>query len=427
MSTRASLVCGVAAVIALLFGLLGADIPAAVGAPPVCTNSLAPPGFRVLLCLEVPAAGATLTGATVARAAVDVSGAAPQVNGVTYTLDGAYLLFDAQSPYTFTLHTYLFTPGPHTLSVSADFSGGFHSPPVSLPVTFASSTAPPPPHAFMPSTGTAPVPGMPLVVAAGGDGASGMTREQQVADLIAGWHPNLFLYLGDVYENGSPEELLNWYGENGSLFSRFRSITDPTIGNHEYTLSPTAQPYVDYWGGIPHYYSFDAGGWHFVSLDDTAEYGQGAVTSRQYQWLAADLARNTEPCTLVFFHRPVFSLDADSEATDYAAYWQLLNAHRVTLTLSGHAHNYQRWQPMDGRGKVDAGGVTEIVAGTAGQWLSPFVRADSRLAAGFDNTTTGPGALQLRLSGGAAAFSFQNVSGTVLDQGEVTCKGGAQP
>ncbi|RJQ85471.1 Ig-like domain-containing protein [Amycolatopsis panacis] len=423
MRAGASVAGGVTAVIALVFGLVGADTPAALGVPPVCTNSLAPLGFRTSLCVTAPATGATVTGATTVRATVSVSGAAPAVNGVTYTLDGAYLLFDAESPYTFTLHTYLFTPGRHTLSASTAFSGGYDSPPLSMPLNFAASAAPPPPPAFAPATGTAPGPGMPLVVAAGGDGASGMAREHKVADLIAGWSPNLFLYLGDVYENASKEELLNWYGENGSFFSRFRSITDPAVGNHEYTLSPTAQPYVDYWGGVPHYYSFDAGGWHFVSLDDTAEYGQGAVTSPQYRWLADDLARNTAPCTLVFFHRPVFSVDADPEATEYRAYWQLLSTHRVTLTLTGHAHNYQRWQPLDGRGDVNAGGVIEIVAGTTGQWLSPFARTDPRLAAGFDSTTTGPGALQLRLSGGGATFSFQNVSRQVLDQSEVTCKG----
>ncbi|NIH83920.1 Ig-like domain-containing protein [Amycolatopsis granulosa] len=424
MTSPASLVSAVVAVLVLVVGLAAADSPSVAGGYPPCTSSVAPQAFRVTLCLTAPAAGATLPGPATVRATVAVSGPAPDVEGVTYSLDGAYLLSDEQSPYSFTLHTYLFAPGRHVLSASVSFSGGYATPPLALPVTFAPTPAPPPPPPFTPSTGTPPAPGAPLVVAAGGDGASGLTREQQVAGLIGSWHPNLFLYLGDVYEQASSEELLNFYGEQGSFFSRFRAITNPTVGNHEYTLSPTAQPYIDYWGGIPHYYSYDIGAWHFVSLDDTAQYGQGAVTSPQYQWLAGDLTRNTKPCTLVYFHRPIFTLDADAPATEYTAYWQLFAAHHVTLTLSGHAHNYQRWQPLDGDGAVSATGVTSIVAGTAGQWLSPFARTDPRVAAGFDNTRTSSGALQLRLSNGSAGFLFQNVSGQVLDHGEVTCRGG---
>ena len=422
MTPLASLACGVVAAIALVLGV-AADSPATVGARPECASSVAPQGFRLSLCLSAPPAEYAQSGVTTVRATVAVSGAAPAVNGITYTLDGAYVLFDEQPPYSFTLHTYLFAPGPHTLSGSVAFSGGYDSPPISVPVTFAPSPAPPPPPPFVPSAGTAPAPGTPLVVAAGGDGASGMTGQQRVADLIASWGPNLFLYLGDVYQNASTEELLNWYGENGSFFSRFRAITNPTVGNHEYTLSRSAQPYVDYWGGIPHYYSYDIGAWHFVSLDDTAEYDQSAVTSPQYRWLAADLARNTAPCTLVYFHRPVFTVDADPAATEYSSYWRLFTAEHVTLALSGHAHNYQRWQPLGADGTVSADGVTEIVVGTAGQWLSPLVRTDSRLATGFDSNTTSPGALRLQLSNGSATYRFQNVSGQVLDRGEVTCQG----
>lgn len=423
MNGPISLAAAVVAVLALVVGLAGADSPPAAGARPTCADSTAPQGFQVTVCLTAPTGNATLPGPTTVRATLAVTGAAPDVNGMTFTLDGAHLLFDAQAPYSFTLHTYLFSPGPHVLSASVAFAGGYDSPPLPLPLTFAPTTAPAPPPAFHPSTGTAPAPGTPLVVAAGGDGASGMTREQQVADLIASWRPDLVLYLGDVYESASSEELLNWYGERGSFFSRFRAITNPTVGNHEYALSPTAQPYVGYWGGIPHYYSYDIGAWHFVSLDDTAEYNQGSVTSVQYRWLAADLARNTAPCTLVYFHRPFFTVDADAPATEYSAYWQLLAAHHVTLTVSGHAHNYQRWQPLDADGAVAANGVTTLVAGTAGQWLSPFTRTDPRLAAGFDSHDTSSGALQLQLSNGGAGYLFQNVSGQVLDRGEVTCQG----
>ena len=71
-----------------------------------------------------------------------------------------------------------------------------------------------------------------------GDGASGEPNAIAVTNLIDGLDPNLFLYLGDVYEKGSIAEYANWFGPSGSpgvYYGRLKEITDPTIGNHEYT------------------------------------------------------------------------------------------------------------------------------------------------------------------------------------------------
>src|SRR5262249_58312212 len=116
-----------------------------------------------------------------------------------------------------------------------------------------------------PATAGSPPSGRPFVLAGVGDGASGQASSQAVADLITGWSPNMFLYLGDVYEHGSRAEFHNWYGTGASFFSRFRSITNPTVGNHEYVTSGAAG-YFDYWDNAPHYFSVDTAGWHIVSI-----------------------------------------------------------------------------------------------------------------------------------------------------------------
>ena len=59
-------------------------------------------------------------------------------------------------------------------------------------------------------------------------------------NLVKSLNPNLFLYLGDVYESGSVTEFYNWYGDGSNYFSSLRAITDPTIGNHEYGAGPGA-------------------------------------------------------------------------------------------------------------------------------------------------------------------------------------------
>ena len=116
---------------------------------------------------------------------------------------------------------------------------------------------------------------------------------------VSNWNPSLFLYLGDVYEKGSIAEYANWFGPSGSpgvYYGRLKSITDPTIGNHEYT-GGQAPGYFDYWDNVPHYYSFNAGAWHFISLDANSAFGQTAPGTPQYQWLQDDLTTNPQPCT----------------------------------------------------------------------------------------------------------------------------------
>jgi hypothetical protein len=95
-------------------------------------------------------------------------------------------------------------------------------------------------------------------------------------------------------------------------FGRFRSITDPTIGNHEYYGPGTVNTkgYFHYWNNPPHYYSFDTAGWHIISLDTNSEYGQIQSGSGQYQRLAQDSAPRRHPVRWVFFHHPRYSIDS---------------------------------------------------------------------------------------------------------------------
>lgn len=371
-----------------------------------CGSPAAAPGHPTTLCITVPDADAEVSGRVPITATVQVGGAAPAVTGIRYTLDGKHLLFDGQSPYRFMLHTYLSTVGAHTLAGSVLFADGFASNPVKVPLHFGGSTAPSVPP-FTPSLGSEPPPGQPLVLGAAGDGAAGGDGEQGVADLVSSWNPNLFAYLGGVEQDGSAEEYLNWYGENGSYFSRFRPITNPTGGTDP-----------DYWGNPPVDYSLTTHGWHIVSL--AASVGDAA----QYQWLLNDLQANTAPCTLIQTNKPIFGSEANENAAGSAGYRTLLATSHVTAVLSGRTHNYQRWQPMDGDSHVSPGGVTQFAVGTTGGSVSPFTATDPRVATHFDTTDTARGALQLGLSSAGATFRFQNAAGQTEDFGSMPCQGG---
>jgi hypothetical protein len=374
------------------------------------------------LCVQVPAPADRGGQRLRVSASVGLTGNAPAVNGITYTLDGGYLLFDPQQPYSFLLHTYRYARGLHTLSASVAFSGGLASPVLDIPLDLPDPPeAPPLPAPFQPTAGREPARGQPFVVGVVGDGASGLSAEGKVVDLIGTWHPSLFLYLGDVYDRGAPEEYLNWYGEAGSLYDRFRSITDPTLGNHEFESDKAGSPWSEYWGHPPPYYSVDTHGWHLIVLDNVGPSALPDTDSAQYRWLASDLAAHPNPCTLVTYHRPRFSEGAGESAADFDAYWRLLAAHHVPLVLNGHSHNYQRWYPLDANGApVAIGGTTEIVVGTGGQWTSSLDLSDPRVAQGVGSGAAW-GALRLQLTATGADFTYLTVARGTLDAGTVPC------
>jgi chitodextrinase len=407
---------------AAVLAMIVAAIPLAGGAgaaTPACqTSGPAGGAYTVTVCLSAPADGATVSGQTTVTATVSRTGTAPPgTQRVVFYLDGQYLLTDYSSTYTFVLPSDRFVDGTHRLEVEALMRDGFTTGRTGIGLQFLNGVSAPPvnTNAFTPTSGTAPPSGQPVVLAAVGDGAGGEQGESDVVNLIQSWNPNLFLYLGDVYEKGSLAEFYNWYGPS-SLFGGLRSITDPAVGNHEYTAGQ-APGYFDYWDNAPHYYSVNAGSWHIVSLDSTSQFGQSQLGTAQYTWLANDLNANRKPCTLVYYHHPVFNIGQEGYYTSFNSIWSLLALHGVDVVLNGHDHTYQRWQPLNGSGTPSASGITEFVAGTGGHSAGGFVTTDSRLAA----SATGFGALQLTLNQGGAGYAFVSTSHAVVDSGSIAC------
>lgn len=409
-----------ALVVALVVSGVGLHAgPATAGTPCVTSG----PSYTVTVCFIEPTDGASLTGTRTVTASVAVSGIHPGVQRTVFRLGGDNLLTDYAPPYTFSLPTNRFVDGPRVLEVEAIMRDGFTTQRSSVDLTFANGNTQPPvnTNTFTPATGSTPAPGRPFVLAAAGDGADGSVNEQAVTNLIASWSPNMFLYLGDVYEKGTSTEFHNWYGTPDRFYGRFRGITNPAVGNHESSTSG-APGYFDYWDNVPHYYSFNVAGWHLISLDSTSEFNQVATDSPQYQWLAQDLSSSSAPCTLAFFHHPPFTV-GPSDPTRLQPMWSLLADRGVDVVLTGHDHDYQRWQALDASGNVKSGGTTEFVVGTGGHGIQPFTRTDSRMVRGFDTSPAGFGALRLELNQHGAAFRFVDTQGASLDSGSIPCSG----
>ncbi len=280
------------------------------------------------------------------------------------------------------------------------------------------------------SATAAPGPDGRVRLAVVGDGADGSPESLAVTAQIAAFDPDVFAYLGDVYDNGTPFEFDTWYDDPAG-YGQFRGITNPAIGNHEYRTDGAA-PYFAYWGGVPHNYSYDVGGWHLVVLDSTTEFADATGVasqlvpgSAQYDWLAQDLAAHQGSCTIAYMHHPRYSnvvgVSRDGLAPGLAA------ARRPERDDGpGRARAHVR--ALDGVGPdrcAAPGGITQFVVGTGGREIINPKGTDPRVAA--QTAQPAAGALRLDLGPDDAAFSYATTDGTFTDSGTVPCRHPAPP
>jgi Calcineurin-like phosphoesterase len=384
-------------------------------------------GYDVTICFRSPHDDARLTGRERVATSVSVSGSSPGVQLVEFRLGARYLLTDYTAPYKFTFPTQKFMDQSGSLRAVAEMHDGFWTDAAEISVSLHNGNRVRPRNhgSFRPTKGTRPRKGRRFVLAAVGDGADGGPNAAAVTSLIAGWKPNLFLYLGDVYEKGRISEFMNWYAPS-RFFGRFHDRTDPAIGNHEYE-NGLAPGYFDYWDNVPHYYSVNAGHWHLISLDSTSEFDQIDPGTRQYEWLVRDLTRSRSRCTLAYFHHPFLSIGPQGDNPEMSALWSLLAAGGVDVVVTGHDHSYERWEPLGGDGQPARHGITQFVVGSGGHGIQAFVDSDSRFVTGQDESPRAYGALRMKLGRRDARFRFENITHHVLDAGHIRCQPGTRP
>lgn len=222
---------------------------------------------------------------------------------------------------------------------------------------------------------------------------------------------DLVLTFGDnAYSDATLTEFMEKYDPH---WGRFNQIVKPAAGNHEHHI-PDARGYRAYFGLPPGplYYSFDAGGWHFVAMDTTV------MDTTQVGWIEDDLAANGHACEIAYGHHPRFSSGAkhgsDEEQDDA---WDALVEAEVDVVLYGHDHVYERFAPMNGNGEPDLHGSRQFIAGTGGADLysfdDPLPTSEARILE--------HGVMVLQLEEGAYSWHFVDTDGVVLDSGSETC------
>jgi len=244
------------------------------------------------------------------------------------------------------------------------------------------------------------------VVWAVGDGADGSAVARALAARIARERPDRFLYLGDVYPNGTAADFRRNYRP---VYGRLNGIAAPTIGNHEWANRRSG--YLPYWRRAkgrrqPYWYSFRLAGWEILSLNSQAPHGPD---SAQLRWLRARL-RAPGTCRLAYWHVPRFSAGTmHGDSPGMAPLWNALRG-RARVVVNGHEHNLQRFRLRDG--------LTQYVSGAGGQ-VHYRLRRDHRVAFARSGVT---GGLRIQLAPGRARLEFRSASGRLLDRSRASCR-----
>jgi 3',5'-cyclic-AMP phosphodiesterase len=187
--------------------------------------------------------------------------------------------------------------------------------------------------------------------------------------------PDLVLMGGDMAFDG----LYTEKDEFADQIELFRTISDrlevpwyPCLGNHDLLGWSNRRKVevddpdigkkmiMDRLGMERSYYSFDAGGWHFVMLDTLhpvdAEHGPSytpRLGEEQLDWLRFDLGANAGKPTVCVMHIAAFcnmgQINGDPDAramnhmviSDNRAFREILERHGVKAVLQGHSHQVE--------------------------------------------------------------------------------------
>ena len=287
-----------------------------------------------------------------------------------------------------------------------------------------------------------------IACAPGGTPPANQCHHGATADLVESLEPDAVALLGDNQYPGG--QLENFMASYGPTWGRFKSITHPAPGNHEYEGVPTrdsAEGYYTYFGaaaGDPDegYYRWTLGGWTLLALNsgaiDYTRTGAGSAMeddcwpvscvagSDQETWLREQLeSLPDEACVLAYWHHPRYSSGYSGMTRDHvetAPLYEALYEHGAELVLVGHAHNYERFAPMDAEDTPDAEfGITQFVVGTGGRSL--FTDPGPRRETSAQLYTDAFGVQELTLRPGSWSSRFVTESGATRDVTGASCHG----
>ena len=245
--------------------------------------------------------------------------------------------------------------------------------------------------------------------------------EVATALLTSSLAPEAVIALGDLqYESASVAEIAAFYEPT---WGRFKNITYPVRGNHEY-ITGGAAGYVDYFSEMsPSYWTTDAGGWRIIAVDSWCQgllFAGCSATSPQTQWLQAELlrAKNEGRCAAVMMHHPFVSSGRFATAT-VRPLWEASVAGGADVVFTAHDHHYERFAPLNTAGAPATGGVPLFITGLGG---APVYPIDAPVPGSQYRTNMEHGVMNVTFTPTAFSWSFVSaVDNLPYDQGTASC------
>jgi hypothetical protein len=277
----------------------------------------------------------------------------------------------------------------------------------------------------VPVVGQAPTAKTATLTGAGDIARCSKGSSHATANLIGKIKGTVYTLGDNVYPDGTAENFRECYEPT---WGKYKGRTRPALGNHEYYDNSGRPAYFAYFGrraGAPGlgYYSYERGSsWHVVVLNSNCEEVGGCKEhSPQGRWLINDLANHPSPCTLAYFHHPLYASGSGYDTPKVKPLWDMLYKGRAEVILSGHAHRYERYARITPAGQKDRhNGIRQFIVGTGGQpGGAQQGKNDPRMQVKSLST---PGVLRLSLRADSYSWKFVPVAGkTFTDSGNDRC------
>ena len=243
-------------------------------------------------------------------------------------------------------------------------------------------------------------------------------RQKATAKAAVALAPRRVIALGDEqYQKGGYYGFTHSYAKSWGVL---RSITWPVVGNHEYETAG-ARGYYRYFAkrqpGTPGYYRRALNGWQLYFLNSNC----GKIDcAAEKAWLDQEMAAHPSTCSLIAMHHPRFSSGGEhGSSTRMRGFWQVAYKHHADIALSGHDHDYERFDPMSPDGVVQPNrGIQQFVSGGGGRSLYP----KGTPVVGSQVFLSRFGVLELSLRPTGYSWEFRGTSLRVRDSGSATCR-----
>jgi hypothetical protein len=268
----------------------------------------------------------------------------------------------------------------------------------------------------------------------------------RTAERVRAVDPDVVVTIGDnAYSSGLLSEFRKKYGGGTDPQTRWgrpsiKNITLPGYGNHDcydYPRSTGATkkgcagavayfgPDSDFGKDIPgtpgSYYKVVARGWLLVHLNSAGDEGSGTATdaevTAQRKALKNVLAADGHRCEVVIWHHPRYSSGSQGNFRFIAPWFRTAARHGVDVVLSAHDRGYERFAPMNTRGRRVRNGTRQFVVGTGG--AKPH--AYSRKARNSRARVATRGIIKMRLTRRGYSWAFLDQAGSVRDSGSGRC------